>query len=75
MIGLVINAIRFAFSNPQTIRYSLFLKSPACVVCNVIVSSWGGVVYETAVIVSSVIGCIQYRREQKKEMERLEENE
>ena len=65
MIGLVINAISFSFSNPQTIRYSMFLKSPACLVYNGVVSSWGGVIYEVAVLISSTIGCITYRREEK----------
>lgn len=61
MIGLVIGAISLAFSNAQNIRVAMFFKSPCCLFYNLIVASGGGVIYECASLVSSIIGIIKNR--------------
>lgn len=61
MLGLVINSISLAFSDAQKIRISMFLKSPLCLLYNIFVLSGGGIIYECAVLVSSVIGTLRNR--------------
>ena len=56
MIGLVISAISLAFADAQKIRFAMLIKSPCCLVYNAFALSVGGIVYECAVLVSSVIG-------------------
>lgn len=59
MLGLVINSIAFSLSNAQTIRKLNLLKSPLCLLYNIIVLSSGGIIYETATLISSIIGIIK----------------
>ena len=61
MSGLVVDAVSLALSNAQKIRLCMFIKSPLCLIYNVIVLSGGGILYECAVLVSSVIGIIKNR--------------
>ena len=56
MAGLVINAISFSLSNPQTIRKLNLIKSPLCLAYNICVFSTGGIIYESATLISAVIG-------------------
>ena len=56
MAGLAINSIGFALSNVQTIRRLNLIKSPLCLIYNICVLSTGGIIFETASIISSVIG-------------------
>lgn len=63
MLGLVINSISLAYSDAQKIRYSMFVKSPACLIYNIIVLSSGGIIYECAVLISAIIAT---SKEQKK---------
>ena len=65
MLGLVINSISLAFPDAQKIRYSMFVKSPACLIYNIIVLSGGGMIYEGAVLVSAVIGTLKERKREK----------
>ena len=62
MLGLIINSVSLAFPDAQKIRYSMFVKSPACLIYNVIVLSGGGMIYEGAVLVSAVIGTLKERK-------------
>lgn len=62
MLGLVVNSIAFSLSNAQTIRKLNLFKSPLCLVYNIIVLSSGGIIYETATLISSVIGIIKNRK-------------
>lgn len=59
MLGLVVNSLSLALGDAQKTRMCMFIKSPLCLVYNVIVSSGGGVVYECSVLISSLIGVIK----------------
>lgn len=61
MTGLVVDTISLALSNPQKTRYCMLLKTLLCGAYNGIVSSVGGVIYESAVLVSSAIDVIKNR--------------
>lgn len=61
ILGLVWNAVSLSFSNPQNTRRAMLIKSPLCMIYNVAVMSVGGIVYECAVLTSSVIGLIKNR--------------
>ena len=60
--GLIINTIAIRFKNPQIIRASILVSSPLVIVYDVIVSSYGGIVYESVAILSSIIGLILYAK-------------
>lgn len=62
--GLVINTICLSFAQPQKIRASILVTSPLVLVYDVFVSSFGGVIYESVVIVSSIIGLLRFRKQQ-----------
>ena len=62
MAGLAINSIGFSLSNVQTIRKFNLIKSPLCLVYNVCVFSTGGIIFETASLVSSIIGLARDRK-------------
>ena len=61
MSGLVANTLSLSLSDPQKIRYCMFVKSPLCLIYNIIVFSGGGMLYECAVLVSSALGIIKNR--------------
>lgn len=67
MSGLVINSIGFSLSNIQTIRKLNLIKSPLCLVYNICAFSIGGIIFESASLVSSVIGLIRGRKSAKKD--------
>lgn len=62
VFGLAVYSVSIALPNPQTIRYAMFLKSPACLVYNVCAVSIGGTAYECAVLISSLIGTVRNRK-------------
>lgn len=62
MVALVINSIALALSNPQVTRACMYIKSPMCLVYNLLVGSVGGVIYECSVLVSSTIGILRNRK-------------
>jgi len=62
VLGLAINSISLALNDAQRTRWCMFVKSPLCLVYNALVMSGGGIVYECAVLLSSVIGTVrQYK--------------
>ena len=61
VLGLVINTVCLSFQEPQKIRASILVTSPMVLVYDAFVLSIGGMIYESVVIVSSVIGIIRYR--------------
>lgn len=65
VLGLVVNAISLAVFDAQKIRYAMFIKSPACLIYNIFVLSGGGIIFECAVLISSVIGVLRNRLEKK----------
>ena len=60
MLGLVAYSICVASQNAQIIRYAMFFKAPMCMTYNIIVFSTGGILYEAAVLISSIIGTVRY---------------
>lgn len=63
LLGLVINTVCLSSSNPQNIRKSILVSSPLVLIYDAFVMSVGGMIYESVVIVSSIIGLIRYRKE------------
>ncbi len=61
--GLVINTICLSFSDPQKVRASILVSSPLVLTYDLFVRSIGGAIYESVVIVSSIIGIIRYRKQ------------
>jgi len=59
--GLVVNAVSLSFSNPQTTRMAMLVKSPLCLIYNVAFASLGGIIFECTVLVSAIIGLINNR--------------
>lgn len=66
VLGLMVNSVALALSDPQKIRYAMFVKSPCCLVYNVLAGSLGGTIYEGASLLSSVIGTVKNVRKEKK---------
>ena len=60
--GIVINSFAMSFSNPENIRKSILITSPMVLIYNCFVFSIGGAVYETVVILSSIIGLFRFRK-------------
>ena len=65
MAGITVMAISLSFSSAQNIRYAMLVKAPLCLVYNLFAFSIGGVVYESAVLVSSILGVLKYQKELK----------
>ena len=65
IVGLVINTVCLSFKNPQNIRKSILVTSPLVLAYDAFAGSIGGVIYEAMVIVSSIIGIVRYRKENK----------
>ena len=61
MAGLVVDTIGLAMPDAQMTRRFVFIKSPLCLLYNSMVLSVGGIIYECAVLTSSVIGLLKYR--------------
>lgn len=67
MAGLVVLSLSLALFDAQKIRFSMFIKSPLCLVYNIIAKSGGGIIYECTVLVSSAIGIIKESISKRKE--------
>ena len=65
LLGITVGAISLALSSAQKIRYTMLIKAPLCLLYNAFAFSIGGVVYESAVLISSVIGIIKGNKEKK----------
>ena len=64
--GLVINTVCMSFENPQNIRKSILVTSPLVLIYDIIEFSIGGMIYETMVIVSSIVGIFRYKNRKHK---------
>lgn len=62
-LGLVINSFCMSFKDPQNIRKSILVSSPLVIIYNVFARSYGGIVFELIVLVSTLIGLICHRKE------------
>ena len=67
--GLVINSYAMSFSNPNNIRKSILVTSPMVLIYDGFVLSIGGMVYESVVIISSIIGITRFRKKGEGELE------
>lgn len=61
VFGLVISSVCMAMKNAQSIRKSVLVTSPMVLIYNVLIGSVGGMIYESMVIISSVIGLIKHK--------------
>ena len=61
-LGLIAAAVSLSLSDPQKTRGVMLIKSPLCFAYNVIVFSVGGMIYECAVMLSSIIGLVRNRK-------------
>ena len=68
--GLMINSFAMSFINPNNVRKSILISSPMVITYNVFVHSYGGVIYESIVIVSSVIGLIRFGKNKEQDIKR-----
>ena len=62
IIGMMVNTVGMSFGDPQNMRKSILISSPLVILYDVLVGSYGGIVYETVVIVSSIVGIILSRK-------------
>jgi len=60
--ALVINSLALSMKNAQHIRWSLLITCPLVMIYDVLLHSYGGIVYEGMSIVSAVIGIIRFRK-------------
>lgn len=62
LFGLVINTLCLAFRNPNNVRKSILVTSPLVLIYDALAGSWGGAIYESVAIISSVIGIVRNRK-------------
>lgn len=65
VLGLIINSYAMSFTKPQNVRKSILVSSPLVLAYDIFARSYGGIVYETVVIVSSIIGLWRFRKGEK----------
>lgn len=65
LLALTINTYAMSFTNPQNVRKSILITSPMALFYNIMVSSYGGSVYESVAIISAAIGIIRFYKKQK----------
>lgn len=63
IVGLVINTYCLSFDDAQNIRKSILVTSPMVLIYDIFELSIGGIIYETVVIISSIIGIFRYRQQ------------
>ena len=56
VLGLILNSIGMAFTDPRMMRKSILVTSPMVIVYDVFVNSIGGIIYESVAIFSSILG-------------------
>lgn len=62
VVGLMINSYSMSFSDPNNLRKSILITSPMVLIYDGFVHSYGGMVYETVAIISSIIGIVRFGR-------------
>ena len=63
MLGLTAYSITMALHSAKIIRYTnIFFKSPMCLAYNALAFSVGGIIYECAVLTSSVVKTVTERK-------------
>lgn len=61
-LGLIINTLCLALSDPQKVRASILVTSPLVLIYDAFAQSFGGIVYESVAIISALIGIIRNRK-------------
>ena len=61
--GIVINTLCMSFKNPQNVRKSILFTSPMVLIYNACVQSYGGIIYESVAIASSLLGILRTRKQ------------
>ena len=62
LAGLLINTLSFALLPPKGVRYAMLVQGPVTAMYNVFAFSIAGIVYETVIFISSIVGLIRYRK-------------
>ena len=62
VLGLVIHTGCMSIHNPQTVRKSILVTSPLVLLYDAFALSFGGMIYESVAIVSSIVGIVRYRK-------------
>ncbi len=65
LAGLLINTLSFALLPPKGVRYAMLVKGPVTALYNVFAFSIAGIIYETVIFISSVVGLIRYSSSRK----------
>ena len=60
--ALFINSLALSMKNARHIRWSLLITCPLVMLYDVLLHSYGGIVYEGMSIVSAIIGILRFRR-------------
>ena len=60
--ALTINSLALSLKNPQHIRYSLLITCPLVLIYDLLLHSYGGMVYEGMSIVSALNGIVRFRK-------------
>lgn len=68
VVGIGINSFAMSFSNPNNIRKSILVTSPIVLVYDLFAKSYGGMAYESIVIISSIIGIIKEAKNRKSQL-------
>ena len=58
IIGMMVNTVGMSFRDAQNMRKSILISSPLVILYDILVSSYGGILYESVVIVSSIVGIV-----------------
>ena len=61
IIGLLVNSLGLSLKKAQHIRYTLMISCPLVLAYDILVHSYGGIVYESMAIISALIGIFRYR--------------
>lgn len=59
--GLLVNSLGLSLKKAQHIRYTLMISCPLVLAYDLLVHSYGGIVYESMAIISALIGIFRYR--------------
>lgn len=60
--GVAINTLCLAFTDTQKTRASILVSSPLVLIYDVFVMSIGGIINESVVIVSPIIGIVRFKK-------------
>ena len=62
VLGLVINSLCMSVQDPQKIRKSILISSPLVLIYDAFALSIGGIIYESAAIISALAGILRFSK-------------